>query len=263
MPPESPTRKSQREKKEIERFNFQVKAKADGKNKQFQWMMWCTVDDPEGKFEPPYSCGKYSKDGVFKRLEQEWVDWRYPKEKHQKEWMDQPDQWIELSAGARPEGDDPPPACLKHMPIEYPQVGDTCLASSFASVLHMAGYVGAGQKLNANIEKLSQGKNLTVKFINFVNAMGIKDTDGIKLVMRKSTSYNILADPTVTKESHAPVSVTLQTLNGGTHHAVAVYKDCIVDSSWAYALPRTKASLDWSCAPKDFFKCYKVYVLTR
>ena len=228
--PETPERKSLREKKEIERFNFQLWEKANARDKQFQWMMWCTVEDlendPKTQFELPYSCGKYSQDGAMRRLSQEWVDWRWPDKKHQNEWMEQPDEWIELSAGARPEGGDPPLAYLEHLPIEYPQVGDTCLASSFASVLHMAGYVAAGQKLNANIEKLSQGKELLVKFINFVNAMGITDEDGIKLVLRKQTSYNIF-----TTESRGPVSVTLQTLNGGTTHAVAIYQDCVVDSS--------------------------------
>ena len=149
------------------------------------------------------------------------------------------------------------------MPIEYPQVDETCLASSFASVLHMAGYVEAGQKMNANISQLRQGQHLLVNFINFVNKMGIQDAGGNRLVLRKQTAYNILGDTTLSSYSGAPVSVTLQAMNNNTTHAVAVYKDYIVDSSWDYALPRTKESLDWSCAPSEFFKVYRVYVLTR
>ena len=87
--PETPERKSLREKKEIDRFNFQLWAKANARDKQFQWMMWCTVEDlendPKTQFELPYSCGKYSQDGVMRRLSQEWVDWRWPDKKHQNE----------------------------------------------------------------------------------------------------------------------------------------------------------------------------------
>ena len=73
----------------------------------------------------------------------------------------------------------------------------------------------------------------------------------------------MLGDTTLSSYSGAPVSVTLQAMNNNTTHAVAVYNDYIVDSSWDYALPRTKESLDWSCAPSEFFKVYRVYVLTR
>ena len=97
----------------------------------------------------------------------------------------------------------------------------------------MAGYVEAGQKLNANILQLRQGQHLLVNFIHFVNKMGIQDAGGNRLVLRKQTAYNILGDTTLSSYSGAPVSVTLQAMNNNTTHAVAVYKDYIVDLSWA------------------------------
>jgi hypothetical protein len=106
-----------------------------------------------------------------------------------------------------------------------------------------------------NNKLLDQGTDVISNFIAIVNGSKVRDSNNTKLFLRRYKNYDVLHGPT-------PAAMILQATDGGIGHAVAIYKEYIVDSSWHCALPRTMESLDWSCSPAGFFKPKRVYVLT-
>jgi hypothetical protein len=119
---------------------------------KLQFIMW-TGNGHMGK------TGKSSKKPV--ELNPPWVLHIFNDKKERDHWQANPGIWCELSAGAPdPSRNNTLPArYYKDLQVEYPQENKTCLASSFASVLHMAGHVKAGIRLQKNIQegKLDRG----------------------------------------------------------------------------------------------------------
>jgi hypothetical protein len=165
-----------------------------------------------------------------------------------------------LSAGApAPSRQDTlPPWYYKHLLVEYPQVNKTCLASLFASALHMAGHIEAGLSLQNNIQEgqLEKGAtSLLRKFENAVNRSKLRDSSTKQpLFMRRCNWYDIYKGPT-------PAAVVLQADDCGIGHAVAIYENYIIDSSFPYVLPRNKESLDWCCYPGKYQCPRTVYTI--
>ena len=60
-----------------------------------------------------------------------------------------------------------------------------------------------------------------------------------------------------------PAAVVLEGTDNGNGHAISIFRNFIIDSSWPLALPRTMASLDWSCYPAEFQKPSLVYILVK
>jgi hypothetical protein len=112
-------------------------------------------------------------------------------------------KWVKISPGNSTRITKAPPAHIGNQPIEYPATGNTCLALSFASVLHIAGYVQAGMLLQLKISTLEQGADVIQKFINLVNSSKIRDSTGRMLKMYSCGNYNMLTGET-------PAAVVLQ-----------------------------------------------------
>ena len=171
------------------------------------------------------------------------------------EWVSKPNKWVKLSPGdikiVRPR----PPSDTQ-IPIEYPQIEATCLASSFASVLHVAGCFQEAKHLQHQIinGELTQGANLLHNFSNAVSALKIRDKLGRYLVFKRVKNYDICYGPT-------PAAVVLQGTDNRTRHAISILDDYIIDSSWPFVLPRDKCTLDWCCLPAQFRNPHVVYIL--
>jgi hypothetical protein len=250
-------RKSDRKRRPIDTYDLRKfkKDKTPLEEREIPWMMWDTnYVDKKTKKRMSVHRTRESPVGEERVLNPDWVKWRFTKIQ-QREWVRKPDTWVELSPGDSSGITVPPPAEDPHVPIKYPERGLTCLASSFASVLHIAGYTSAARSLYSNIGELSQGKDeLLQKFNMRVNKLNIKDDKGRILEMRTVKSYNPLLGPT-------PASVVLKGTDNGITHAIAISENYIVDSSWANALPRTADTLDWCCLPASYMSPQHAYVL--
>ena len=195
-------------------------------------------------------------------LNPQWVEqiWKTPDDRQ--EWMSRKGHWVKLSAGEPRERPPTPPlespTCQTTVPIAFPQFKKTCLASSFASALYMAGHHQSAAFIDSRIKAgcLQQGLNLTQKFLNLVNSSGLQDEDGNSLVLSHCSGYDILLGPT-------PAAVILEGTDFGTGHAIALCGEYVIDPSWPVALPRTRASLDWACFPAKYKKPSVVYTLSR
>ena len=187
-------------------------------------------------------------------LSPEWVREVWTTKEDRKEWMSQPDHWVKLSAGAYSPTKDPPPLHYLAMPIKYPQIDKTCLASSFASALHMAGDESTAANIIKQIGSLRQGAHLYQKFVNLVNNARPRNQNGDILHLEKTSTYDIIKGP-------SPAAVILQGMDSSVTHAIAVFDQYLIDASWQYALPRTIESLNWCCAPSTYYAPDIVYVL--
>jgi hypothetical protein len=165
--------------------------------------------------------------------------------------------WFKLQPGDSSGIENSPPGECTDMSIQYKERGKSCLASSFASALHMAGHETAAQNLQSDIHigALAQGSNdLLCRFVNIVNNSRPRDSEGRMLHMSRDNKYDVLTGP-------SPASVTLEAIDGGTGHAIAIFENYIIDASWPHPLPRTIESLNWCCSPSTFFQPYRVFVL--
>jgi hypothetical protein len=164
-------------------------------------------------------------------------------------------QWKLLQPGNSSGIVNSPPDECANVPIQYQAFEKSCLASSFASALHMAGHETAARNLQEKISLLVQENDqLLCRFVNMVDNSKLRDSEGRLLHMSRDSNYDILTGP-------SPASVTLQGQDGGTGHAIAIFENYIFDASWPQALPRTMESLDWCCSPSTFFQPFRVYVL--
>jgi hypothetical protein len=164
-------------------------------------------------------------------------------------------QWNKMLSGNSSGIENAPPEECADVPIQYQAFEKSCLASSFASALHMAGHETAARNLQEKIGLLVQENHqLLCRFVNVVDNSKLRDSEGRLLHMSRESNYDILTGPT-------PASVILQGEDGGTGHAIAIFENYIVDASWPQALPRTTESLDWCCSPSTFFQPFRVYVL--
>jgi hypothetical protein len=223
-------------------------AKRERSDLEFQYMKW----------DGHYHFGKVGRKAHSFQLNPVWVDYVWTKQ-YQKMWKDKKGSFVQLNAGDASGIIDEPPHHFPHLPVEYPQIGKTCLASSFASVLHMAGHHHAAMNLQKKIKtgNLEQeSKDLVCNFVNEVNKSKPCDSLGKMLKMKKCANYDILHGPT-------PASVTLQGDDGGIGHAIAIHQDFIIDASWPFALPRNRETLDWCCSPALYSKPRRVLVLSR
>jgi hypothetical protein len=212
---------------------------------QCQWMMW------DGEIE----WGRKTKNSKAIALDPAWVLWNWPVLEWRRQWLDFRGQWRELTAGDSSMITGLPPSPSAN-PIAYQEHGRTCLASSFASVLHMAGHEQAARTLEHHIlqGKLDQGVDLLQRFVNTVNSLRIRDVNSReRLSLHRRTGYDIFRGPT-------PAVVVLRASDSSITHAVSIYNDFIVDASVPHALPRTRDTLDWCCAGK-YRAPHKVYIL--
>jgi hypothetical protein len=121
----------------------------------------------------------------------------------------------------------------------------------------MAGYHQIAGYLHQEMKngRLQQDSNLLEEFMNSLNNLGLVDPVGNSLLLKVITGYDVLL-------GHTPAAVILEGTDNGTGHAISIFENYIIDSSWPFALPRTKESLDWSCYPAQFKKPSLVYILT-
>ena len=190
------------------------------------------------------------------KLNPEWVEWVQFEEKERQGWVENKDTFVMLSSGDCRKGMDAPAHFFKNVPIKYPQIGATCAASSFASVLDMAGHYQASMNLQQHLNELGKGAGLYEKLVNIVNRSRPRNYKGETLLMICNNGYDILTGPT-------PALVVLKGSDNGIGHAISIHEEYIVDSTWPYALPRTMETLNWCCAPALFSKPRKAYVLKR
>ena len=200
--------------------------------------------------------GKMTKSSkVFVPLNPQWVQQVWSTKIERREWVSQPGKWIMLTPGD-PSRITTAPPFETQIPLAFSQIHRTCLASSFASALFMAGYHQAAVDLNNRIIRgeLQQGANLLSSFTNAVSKYKLRDANGEFLHLRRVSGYDIF-------KGHTPAAVILQGTDHGTAHAVSIYNQYIFDSSWPVALPRVQSTLDWSCSPAKFKSPFVVYVL--
>jgi hypothetical protein len=108
--------------------------------------------------------------------------------------------------------------------------------------------------LPLKISTLEQGADVIQKFINLVNSSKIRDGTGRMQKMYSCGNYNMLTGDT-------PADVVLQGTDGGIAHAVSIFKEVVVESSWPFALPHNQETFDWCCSPAKFYKPHRVYML--
>jgi hypothetical protein len=213
-------------------------------NVQLQWLQY-TGSNWLGRV------GKKSPESV--KLNPKWVVWSFTNGFYN-QCVTGVGKWIKIPPGDSSGITDPPPAHLENKPVQYQAKGNTCLATSFASVLHMAGHEQAGMLLQLKISTLEQGTNVVQNFVNLVNASKIRNSSGKMLMMRSVVNYDVLTGET-------PAAVVLQGTDGGIAHAISIFDEFVVESSWGFALPRTKETFDWCCSPAKFKKPHRVYIL--
>jgi hypothetical protein len=216
-------------------------------NKQIQYM----------SFDGSNWFGQVKKGGTVIPLETSWVLANWPLPSMRKRYTVVDGKFLKVQVGDPSYIVGSPPAHF-HETIQYRQHGLTCLASSFASVLHLAGEEQAAMALHQKILKgqLDKGANdLLAEFVNAVNTLHIcRNPNEVPMLMHKQCPYDIFNGP-------SPAAVVLRSADNGIEHAVSIYRNFIVDSSWPYALPRTKETLDWCCLPSQYLSPFKVYVL--
>jgi hypothetical protein len=176
-----------------------------------------------------------------------------PKEDLQ-EWMSHPDEWVELSPGDWTPNKHAPPIHFSEQSIMYPATDNTCLVSSFASALHLAGFVSTAKKLIENIDCLKQGTNLVLNFVHFVNGTKTRNEEGEMMTLMANNHFDIV-------NGRGPAVVILQGSDCCVTHAIAVFDKYLIDASWNYAMPRTQQCLNWCCSPALFLAPKHVYVL--
>ena len=226
---------------------MKAKAAVDDDNRQIPYMRW----DSAGK----QTLGKYGKRADWFILNPEWIFYMFEKEERH-EWMSKPDEWVEIAPGDYSPNDDPPPSYFSNQPVMYPQTGNTCLVSSFASALHLAGYQCLASFLIKNIDSLRQGADLVPNFVCLVNNTRTTNAKGEKMLLVGKTHFNIYNG-----EGQGPAVVILHGSNESVTHAVSVYGQYLIDASWKYAMPRNQDCLNWCCAPAQFLSPKKVFVL--
>jgi len=106
----------------------------------------------------------------------------------------------------------------------------------------MAGYEQGAMNLEQKEHRLQKGANLISIFLNYVKSSKLRNTQGDLMILGKALAYDVPMCPT-------PAVVVLETSDKGIGHAVSPLDNCIADSTWPYALPQTKETLDWWCAP--------------
>ena len=168
--------------------------------------------------------------------------------------MSRPHEWVKLSPGDWTPYKHAPPIHFEEQPLMYPATGNTCLVSSFASALHLAGFESTATALIEQVDRLKQGTKLVTKFIHFVNGTKTRNANGDKMVLIAKTHFDIVNGP-------GPAVVILQGSDCSVTHAVAVFDKYLIDASWNYAMPRTQENLNWSCSPAVFLAPSVVYVL--
>jgi len=174
--PVAAERVSTRKRKPIDQFVFtkyDKKKEIPIEQRELQYMKWDGTNHH----------GRETADCKIVHLTIEWVDWVWPPDDEEaaevrEGWMkDNFNKWTLLTCGDARHRPIPPPTALDpELMIAYPQRNNTCLASAFASVLHLAGHMEAASKLNQNIylESLKKGnRNLIQDFVNAVNSSKI------------------------------------------------------------------------------------------
>ena len=198
-----PTRKGQRERATKEKIVDSGSDHRQGKKqkvKELQFMMY----DGKNHF------GKLGRRSKVIELNKAWVNFVWDK-KEQREWRSKKGNFVELSMGHSLAVAEPP-HLFPDKPIRHPQCGRTCLASSFASVLHMAGHEQSGMNLQQKIETFEQGsENLVNNFVNEVNKSKARDRTGRKLKMQLCKNYDILHGPTPVQ--YTRIDVTLSSVS--------------------------------------------------
>jgi hypothetical protein len=146
------------------------------------------------------------------------------------------------------------------VPIPFPQDQTPCLASSFASVLHLAGHFQIAAFMHYQLEngEFAQGgnENRINSFTNQVNNAGIRDKLGHPMMLTRVKGYNMLHGIT-------PAAVILEGTDRRHDVAISLFDNTIINSSWPVVLPRTKEALDWSCFPAGYKQPYVVMILVR
>jgi hypothetical protein len=133
-----------------------------------------------------------------------------------------------------------------------------CLAASFASALHLAGHVQIADFMHYQLQngEFEEGDNRLHSFTTAVNKAGIRDNLGNPLILTRVKGYNMLSGPT-------PAAVLLEGTDHTKNMSISIFENYIINSSWPVVLPRTKASLDWSCHPAAYKQPYVVLILAR
>ena len=127
---------------------------------------------------------------------------------------------------------------------KYMQLGEpTCLFSSCASALHYIGF--------HDIAKYVQDM---APHYSSASVGAVRSWEGLVKVMEKTCNFLVPQKiygsffKILTDVSEYPTVVSLEDMEGGTHHAVTIVGRLIFDSNCPRALPLTRRSLDYCCS---------------